>query len=58
MCKAIEDYGLKQRQEGIKEGIVESIKKFIKKGKLSHEEIAENFDISVEEVRRLAAQAI
>ena len=43
-------------KEGIKEGIIESVKKFIKKGKLSYDEIADNFDIPVEEVRRLAAQ--
>lgn len=43
-------------QEGIKEGIIESVKKFIKKGKLSYDEIADNFEIPVEEVRRLAAQ--
>ena len=30
--------------------------KKVKKGKLSYDEIADNFDIPVEEVRRLAAQ--
>ena len=47
--KLLDDYD-------IKEGIIESVKKFIKKGKLSYDEIADNFDIPVEEVRRLAAQ--
>lgn len=68
MCKAVEEYGLKQlnkgrqegrlegRQEGRMEGILESVIKFIKKGKLSYEEIADNFDMPVEEVRKLAAQ--
>lgn len=60
MCKAVEDYakeyGLRQRQEGIQEGIIESVMKFIRKGKLSIEEIADNFDMPVDEVRKLAAQ--
>ena len=64
MCKAVEEYGLKQlnkgrmegRMEGKMEGILESVIKFIKKGKLSYEEIADNFDMPVEEVRKLAAE--
>ncbi len=84
MCKAVEEYGLKQRnegrlegieegmkkgikegrlegrlegiKEGIKEGIIESVKKLVKKGTLSYGEISETFDISVEEVQRIAAQ--
>ncbi len=60
MCKAVEDYakeyGLRQRQEGRQEGIIESVMKFIRKGKLSVEEIADNFDMPVDEVRKLAAQ--
>lgn len=60
MCKAVEEYGLKQRsegiKEGIKEGILESVKKLIRKGKLSYEEIADSFDMPVEEVRNIAAQ--
>lgn len=60
MCKAVEDYakeyGLRQRQEGIQEGIIKSIMKMIKQGKLSYDEIAEGFDVSIDEVRKLAAQ--
>lgn len=55
MCKAVEEYGQKRENIGRQEGIVESVLKFIKKGKLSYEEIAENFEISVDEVKKLAA---
>ena len=66
MCKAVEEYGLKRekegilkgRQEGHQEGIIDSVIKFIKKGKLSYEEIADNFDMPVDEVRKLAAQTL
>ncbi len=70
MCRAVEEYVTKQtihaheegrregRQEGRQEGIIESVLKFIKKGKLSYEEIADNFDMSVDEVRKLAAQTL
>ena len=74
MCKAVEEYGLKREKEGIqkgrqegrqegrregrREGIIESVIKFIKKGKLSYEEIADNFDMPVDEVRKLAAQTL
>ena len=40
------------------EGIIDSVIKFIKKGKLSYEEIADNFDMPVDEVRKLAAQTL
>lgn len=68
MCKAVEEYGMKQRNEGIKEGIkegiregiregiIKSIMKMIKQGKLSYDEIAEGFDVPIDEVRKLAAQ--
>ena len=76
MCKAVEEYGNKKRQEGIEEGrkeglqkglkeglqkgriegVLESVIKTIKKGLLTNEQIAENFDISLEEVQRLASQ--
>ena len=56
MCKAVEEYGLQQRNEGIQQGILETIKKLIKKGKLSYEEIAENLDMTVDEVRKVATQ--
>ena len=56
MCKSVEEYGLQQRNEGIQQGILETIKKLIKKGKLSYEEIAENLDMPVDEVRKVATQ--
>ena len=56
MCKAVEEYGLQQRNEGVQQGILETIKKLIKKGKLSYEEIAENLDMTVDEVRKVATQ--
>ncbi len=64
MCKAVEEYGLQQRnegiqqgiQQGVQQGILETIKKLIKKGKLSYEEIAENLDMPVDEVRKVATQ--
>ena len=62
MCRAVEEYVTKQtihaHEEGRREGIIESVLKFIKKGKLSYEEIADNFDMSVDEVRKLAAQTL
>ena len=62
MCKAVEEYVAKQaihaHEEGRRKGIIESVIKFIKKGKLSYEEIADNFDIPVDEVRKLAAQTL
>ena len=60
MCKTVEEYGLQQRnegiQQGVQQGILETIKKLIKKGKLSYEEIAENLDMTVDEVRKVATQ--
>ena len=56
MCKAVEEYGMKQRNEGIQEGIIKSIMKMIKQGKLSYDQIAEGFDVPIDEVRKLAAQ--
>ena len=32
MCKAVEEYGMKQRNEGIKEGIKEGIREGIREG--------------------------
>lgn len=54
MCKAVEDYAEKKRQEGI----IETIKKFIRKGTLSNSEIAETMDMPLEEVQRIAAQIV
>lgn len=56
VCKAVEEYGMKQRNEGVQEGIAKSIMRVINQGKLSYDEIAEGFDVSIDEVRKLAAQ--
>ena len=56
VCKAVEEYGMKQRNEGVQEGIAKSIMRVINQGKLSYDEIAEGFDVPVDEVRKLAAQ--
>ena len=58
MCKAVEDYGKKERMEGRQEGrlelMVEFIKRFIQKGK-TFDEIADELGVSVEEVKKAAA---
>ena len=65
MCKAIkeirqEEYetGRKEgraegREEGRQEGLKESVKRMIKKGKLSLLDIAENLNMSLEEVQKI-----
>lgn len=47
---------MKQRNEGVQEGIAKSIMRVINQGKLSYDEIAEGFDVPIDEVRKLAAQ--
>lgn len=54
MCKAVEDYGKEKKQEGRLETKIEFIKKFIKKG-CSFSEIAADFEVSVDEVEKIAA---
>ena len=44
------------RNEGVQEGIAKSIMRVINQGKLSYDEIAEGFDVPIDEVRKLAAQ--
>ena len=56
MCKAEEEYGLMKEKEGIEKGVLRAVMKFIQKGKLSYEEIAETMEMPVEEIQRLAAQ--
>ena len=51
LCKAVEDYGKKERQEGI----IETIKEFIKDGTLSLDKISEIVKMPVDEIRRIAA---
>ena len=58
MCKAVEEYGKKERMKGRQEGrlelMIEFIKRFIQKGK-SYDEIADELGVSVDEVERIAA---
>ena len=54
MCKAVEDFGKKERMEERKQTTLEFIKKLIKKGS-PFTEIADDFGVSVEEVEKIAA---
>lgn len=62
MCKAVEEYGKKERMEGRQEGrqegrlelMIEFIKRFIQKGK-SYDEIADELGVSVDEVKKVAS---
>lgn len=64
MCKSVEDYARSYAEEYAKEyakkerqeGVIDTIKKLIKKGILSNEEIANSLDMPLEEVQRIAAQ--
>ena len=64
MCKSVEDYAKSYAEEYAKEyakkerqeGVIDTIKKLIKKGILSNEEIASSLDMPLEEVQRIAAQ--
>lgn len=59
MCKSIEDYIKKYAEEyAEKERMnerTEIIKKFIKKGLVSNEEIAETTDMPLDEIQKIAA---
>lgn len=52
MCKAIED----MRNEAAKEKSISAARKILKAGKFSYEEIAEYLDLTVDEVKELAAK--
>lgn len=54
MCKAVEDYGKKERMDERRQTTIEFIKKFIKKGS-PFTEIADDFGVSVDEVQKIAA---
>ena len=68
MCKSVEDYAKSYAEKYAKEYAeeyakkerqnerFEMIKKLIKKGFLSNEEIANSLDMPLEEVQRIAAQ--
>lgn len=59
MCKAVEEFGKKERAEGRAEGrrdgVVETIRGFIKDGTLSIEKIAEIVKLPVDEIRKIAS---
>lgn len=55
MCKAVEEFGKKERAEGRRDGVVETIRGFIKDGTLSIEKIAEIVKLPVEEIREIAS---
>ena len=55
MCKAVEEYGKKERMEGRRDGVVETIKGFIKDGTLSIEKIAEIVKLPVDEIHKIAS---
>jgi len=60
MCKAVEEYANKARQEGLREGrqegILETIVSLVHDGLLSVTEAAKRTSLSVEEIQKLAAQ--
>ena len=53
MCKAIKEIRQEEYETGWKEGLKESVKRMIKKGKLSLLDIAENLNMSLEEVQKI-----
>ena len=55
MCKAVEEFGKKERMEGRRDGIVETIRGFIKDGTLSLDKIAEIVKMPVDEIKKIAA---
>ena len=64
MCKAVEEYANKARQEGLREGrqegrqegILDTIVSLVHDGLLSVTEAAKRTSLSVEEIQKLAAQ--
>lgn len=55
MCKEVEEYAKRYAEKERQQGILDSIKRIIKGGELSYESIAKTFEISVDEVKRIAA---
>ena len=53
MCKAIKEIRQEEYETGWKEGLKESVKRMTKKGKLSLLDIAENLNMSLEEVQKI-----
>ena len=56
MCKAMEDMRNEARAEALKEKSISVARKMLKAGKFSYEEIAEYSDLTVDEVKELAAK--
>ena len=56
MFKAMEDMRNETRAEALKEKSISVARKMLKDGKFSYEEIAEYSDLTVDEVKELAAK--
>ena len=56
MFKAMEDMRNETRAEALKEKSISVARKMLKAGKFSYEEIAEYSDLTVDEVKELAAK--
>ncbi len=50
------EYAEEREKKGHQDGVIDTIKKLIKKGILSNEEIANSLDMPLEEVQRIATQ--
>ncbi len=55
MCKSVEDYIKEYAEKERMNERTEIIKKFIKKGLVSNEEIAETMDMPLDEIQKIAA---
>lgn len=55
MCKAVEDYAKNYAEKERHEGVVETIKSFIKDGSIPLEKIAEIVKLPLDEVKKIAA---
>ena len=56
MCKAIEDMIAEARAEGVKEATIDIARRMLKDGELSYAEIAYYLELSVDEIKELAAK--
>lgn len=53
---ALQFYTREQREEGRKEASMKTAKRMLKRGVLTYEEIAEDSDLPIEEVKKLAEE--
>ena len=56
MCKAMEDMIAEARAEGVKESAIDIARRMLKDGELSYEENAHYLELSVDEIKELAAK--